>query len=310
MPDRWAILFEGDVAEFDEPLRLFAEGPIRIREVRIARDQSGVALQADEIEEKDTPFEALATAERLLDCVNGALFLTDTGRRSLRFSLVVWERGGAGIYDRGHAFMRAHPIRIRFDAWGELTAAGGQTPPAEAVPKRPIEVEALTLSASDEAVKEVLTYLRADPDHPTLYNAYERIKRDVVEAQARWQASGEKGTRPEFPWADAQEEEFRRSSQPFRHGDPARWAGRDRKTAMPLPEAHTLMSKWARKWLEWKLLNRSISPESPAPSARWNGAHCADTLPALPQSVPPCVPPSLTSPTSAPAQPSHPNRTP
>ena len=31
MPDRWAILFEGNVAEFDKPLRLFAEGPIRIR---------------------------------------------------------------------------------------------------------------------------------------------------------------------------------------------------------------------------------------------------------------------------------------
>jgi hypothetical protein len=42
--------------------------------VRISNDESTVALQASELEPKDDHFEVFATAERLLDHVNGALF--------------------------------------------------------------------------------------------------------------------------------------------------------------------------------------------------------------------------------------------
>jgi mannose/fructose-specific phosphotransferase system component IIA len=63
---------------------LFAEGPIRVCEVRTGGGESVIALQADELEEKDDYLEVLATAERLLDYINGALFLADMERRPLR----------------------------------------------------------------------------------------------------------------------------------------------------------------------------------------------------------------------------------
>jgi hypothetical protein len=249
---------------------LFAEGPIRVCEVRTGGGESVIALQADELEEKDDYLEVLATAERLLDYINGALFLADMERRPLRVLSggTVRERGETGIYDRQSVLVRVFDkLRARASISAVHITADGQSFVMEEAPRQPIEAEALALTTSDEAVREVLNYLRADPDHPALYSAYERIKRDVAEAQAHWQASGRNGARPGLPWAEGEDDEFRRSAQPFRHGDPVKWAGRNRDTAMRLPEARALVREWARKWLEWKQLNRSISPESPAPSS-------------------------------------------
>lgn len=260
MPDRWAVPLEGESLDTEDAKRLFADGPICVREVPIGDDESSVALQADEFEQKAGHLEVLATAERLLDYVNGALFLTDMTRRPLRVLSggTVRERGETGLYDRRHGVVRlAGRFRARSSFSAMLTTAGGgQTPPPDPAPSRPVEAEALALTTSDEAVREVLNYLRADPDHPALYSAYERIKRDVAEAQAHWQAPDRKGARPSLPWAEGEDDEFRRSAQPFRHGDPVKWAGRNRETAMPLLEARALVSGWARKWLEWKQLNR------------------------------------------------------
>ena len=258
MSDRWAVPLESEAVDIEEAKHLFSEGPIRVREVDIGRDQQVVALQADELERKDDYIEVLATAERLLDAVNGALFLADTERRPLRVLLggTVRERGEAGLYDRQSALARfSGRLRAKVSMSAVHTTADGQSFAMEEAPERPIEADALALSVRDQVVAEVLGHLRADPDHAALYMAYERLKRNVVEAKERWSASGQKGAPPEFPWADREDKEFTRSAQPFRHGDPEKWAGRTHQTAMPLPEARALVSGWIRKWLEGKRPN-------------------------------------------------------
>jgi hypothetical protein len=236
MSDRWAVPLEDvDHWTLDDAKWIAAEGPTRIRDVRVGHDQWVVALQADELEREDDAAEVLATARRLVDYVNGALFLCDPGRPRVRipFDSSVLERDETGIYRQRH------------------TSPGGST--QDRTQARPTAAaEALALAARDEAVADVLVHLRAFPDHRGLYNAYERIKRDVVDAQGCWEASGQKGARPEFPWPDAGGNEFRRSAQPFRHGDPTKWAGRKQETAIPLSEARALVSGWVCKWLQLK----------------------------------------------------------
>jgi hypothetical protein len=241
--------------DIEDAKRLFVEGPIRVLEVTIEDNQCAVAMQADEFESKDDHIEVLATAERFLDYVNGALFLTDTERRPLRVESggTVRECGETGIYDRRSVLARiSGALRARASISGVLTTADGQSFLLEAAPQGFIETDALAMSVRDKAVAQVLSYLRADPDHPSLYMAYERLKRDVVEAKERWNASGRNGTPPEFPWSDPDEKRFRQSAQPFRHGDQAKWAGKTQQTAMPLLEARGLVSDWVRRWLEWK----------------------------------------------------------
>lgn len=245
VPDRWAVPLEGESVDIEEAKRLFAEGPIRIREVEVAHGRRDGALQADELELKSDFIEVLATAERLLEYADGALFLTDNGRRPLRVLSggTVRECGETGVYDRQSAVARltaAARARAVFSA--VVTTADGQSSTMEQAPERPVEAEALALPLSDDAVRAVLGYLRADPDHPALYNVQERIERDVIEAQKRWEASGQAGERPEFPWTGGEKRKLRQNSQPFRHGDPEAWAGLTCETAMPPTEARALVS--------------------------------------------------------------------
>lgn len=244
--------------DVEDAKRLFGGGPIRIKEVKVQRQEFAVAMQADEFERNDDYIEVLAIAERLLDYLNGALFLADTTRRPLRILSggTVCERSESGLYDRRSVLGRlSGRSRVRFTLSGTLTAVGGQPPTMEQEPQQPVEAEALSLSVRDEAVAEILSYLRTDPDHASLFLAYERLKRDVREAKDRWSASGCDGVAPDFPWAYREDRNFTQSAQPFRHGDPSKWAGKTQLTAMPLLEARGLVSGWVRKWLEWKRAN-------------------------------------------------------
>lgn len=258
MSERWAVPLEGDVLDVEDAKRFFARGSIRIKEVEVERQQFALAMQADEFECKDDYIEVLAIAERFLDYLNGALFLTDTTRRPLRIVSggTVRERSDTGLYDRRNALGRlSGTTRVRFSASGTLTAVGGQPSTMEQEPQPPIEAEALALSARDKAVAEVLSYLRTNPDHQTLYNVYECIERDIIESRTRWNTSGRTGAPPEFPWTSNAKRKLKQNSQPFRHGDPELWRGLTRETAMPLSQAQGLVQGWVRQWLEWKRLS-------------------------------------------------------
>jgi hypothetical protein len=257
LDDRWAVPLDGESLDVEEAKRLWAEGPIRVRDIGIEHGRYAVAMQADDFEQQDDYIEVLATAERLLDYVNGALFLTDIQRRPLCVVSggTVRERSETGIYDRRSVLGRlSGGFRARARFYGVLTTADGQQSEPDSAPRRPVEAEALALCVNDKAVADVLSYLRADPDHVILFNVYERIESDVNEARRRWRLSGRIGAPPGFPWTDGEKRKLKWHSQPFRHGDPESWGGLTREAAMPLAEARAMVKEWTRKWLEQKHL--------------------------------------------------------
>ncbi len=128
MSDRWTVPLEGEAVDVENGNRIFAEGPIRILEVEVAHEQRVVALQADVLEQSDDHIAVLATAERLLDSVNGAPFLTDTERSPLRVLLggTVRECGETNHYDRQSASVRlsaTHRAKVSMSAV-HITADG------------------------------------------------------------------------------------------------------------------------------------------------------------------------------------------
>jgi hypothetical protein len=105
MHGRWAILVQGEQIDISEARLAFGEGSIQVRDVELLDGSRSPALMSDELALAADRVEARTIGVRLLEYLNGALFVRHANRRPLMAGPVV-ERTETGQWRRHHTMVR------------------------------------------------------------------------------------------------------------------------------------------------------------------------------------------------------------
>lgn len=238
---RWAIALEGNQIDLRDALRSFASnGPVRVGEIRRPDGTPATAIVADELGGVSTTEEAHEIGTRLVDWLNGALFVQNADRQRLTLAAVV-ERDAAGTWIRGIA-PGAGTAKGRSRAYfvGQTIGPDGQPLPS---PPQPHD-RWIELATSDVVAADVLTYLSRELDWFDIYKAFEMMRDDLnrVVGTNNYASIG---------WPNVKR--FQASAQVYRHAMPKWPVGYNMKTAMGLDEARKLVRELAEKWLNWRV---------------------------------------------------------
>jgi hypothetical protein len=227
LPSRWAIDLHGEPMDLGEAAYLFArDAEVCIRTGIVPTNSAATALVAKEFEPLLTPREVHSAGERIVDFLNGILFLDDPARQPITIG---------GVHERRPNGQWSTAIIV---ASAEMKLRGGKVRFGVKEKTSP-QTAWMVAGLNDEIVADVLTYLRGHPDWFDLYKAYEAMRADV-------------GDKSGPLWPD-EHRDFRRDAQLHRHS--REWCERKkikRTGSMELEEARTLVRSMARAWLEWK----------------------------------------------------------
>jgi len=96
--------------------------------------------------------------------------------------VVILESDWTGNWSRQHYFLAAEPGRFRSNfGKGSVDLTGSDGKPIPPPPPTPSDAQRWALAAAaDDAVANVLSYLRGDPDWFNLYKAFEAVRSDVT----------------------------------------------------------------------------------------------------------------------------------
>jgi hypothetical protein len=233
LPSRWAIDLQGDQIDLTESVTLFArDAEICIRTGIVSTNPAATVLVAREFEPLSTAEEVHTAGERIVDFLNGILFVQDPARKPISIG-GIHERRPNGLWNVAILCASAHITLRGVKALGVV--AGQHSPP-------PVQTAWMAAGLKDEVVADVLTYLRAQPDWFDLYKAYETMTKNT----------GRNPTGLGWP-SERQLSDFRKSAQLRRHSK--EWCVRqklDWPGPIELPEARTLIRSMAKAWLDWK----------------------------------------------------------
>src|SRR5205807_4047010 len=221
--NHWAVALDGEQPDLQDAIRLFRNGSeISVRDGTLP-DVSQAVLMANEFEASSSALEVRNAAERLLNLLNGILFIEEPARRPLRL-VGVYEKNPDGTWNAGANFASANVLLRGVKGTGVVS--GAATPPQAAW---------LAEGLDDDIVGDVLTYLRGLPDWFELYKAVETMEQDVERNPKR------KRGKPAWPTKTSLRT-FKRDSQLHRHS--REWCGRKRiptSNSMRLEDAVTLV---------------------------------------------------------------------
>lgn len=234
VPNKWAVAVEGDEQDLQDAAELFAVGKVTVR--RGVVTSGDAVLLAEEIELLQSVEEVRDAAERMINVVNGILFLEEPARTPLRV---------VGIHERNAT-----------GGWGVAVICGSADAMIRGVkskgmagvaPPIPSPQSAWMLKGlEDDVVEDVLVYLRGRPDWFNLYKAYETMESDFGKHSSQQQST--------IKWPDRSlRSQFRQDAQLYRHS--RSWWNRKRipnTSPMTLREASTFIRTMARGWLEWR----------------------------------------------------------
>lgn len=230
LPSRWAIDLHGEPMDLGEAAYLFAhDAEVCIRTGIAPTNSDATVLVAREFEPLLSPRDVHSAAERIVDYLNGILFVDDPDRQPITIG-GVHERKPNGQWSTSvivaGAHLKVRGGKVRFHASNQTLATAPQT-------------HWMAAGLNHDIVADVLTYLRGYPDWFDLYKAYEAMCRDV-------------GKKPGPRWPE-EHRDFSRDAQLHRHS--REWCERMKINptgAMELEQARTLVRAMARSWLEWK----------------------------------------------------------
>jgi hypothetical protein len=228
---RIAVALEGHSIDLDDACSFFpeGEGEVQICRITIPPNEKYVLL-ANVLNGLKDETEVIRMANRLIDLVNGVLFLEDPQRQPIASQGVHHRQAANGNWGVTISIpavtARGRADRISFRQRGEPTS------------------QTLTMqkAMNHENVAEVLTYLRNVPDWIDLYKAFELMRADIKDR------FGQDGQR-QVGWPSGKRiEAFTADAQFFRHSK-VRWPKRDPGSAMPLHEARSFVQELCRLWL-------------------------------------------------------------
>lgn len=230
MENHWAVVIKGNALDLKNALLLFERGGVggvRLGTIELSGGRVLPALFASSFGAECRSEDVQEEASRLLDLINGILFVTDPGRELLS----IWSvhpRTAHG-WGPGYAFM-AGSAKGRSHLSGSLD--GG------AVCER-VEPLWVDLAVSHPEVRDVLLFLRTpEPDWFDLFKASELI--ESAKAKSWW---------PERQFAL-----LTCSAQFARHAR-GTYEGLSPEQRMRLGEARRLVAELARRWLGWWVEN-------------------------------------------------------
>lgn len=241
----WAVALEGHQFDVEDARVLFGdqrEG-IQIASINISPDRRPTVLMADDLDDLNEPAQVLDAAQRIVDHLNGILFIMDSKRQPLSAG-AAYRRMPDGNWDRGTTVLGAalfeNRSRVHFAA---VALSSDGTP----IPSPPMpQVTWLREAGLDDVVGDVLTYLRGTPDWFDLYKAFERMRDDINR-----RLGGQHRTH-EIGWPDF--DDFTEAANVHRHS-PAKWGRYDPSNApMSLNEARGFVQKLVQTWLDWRYL--------------------------------------------------------
>jgi hypothetical protein len=228
---RIAVGLEGQPIDLDDACSFFpvGEGEVQICRITIPPNEKYVLL-ADVLNGLKDETEVIRMANRLIDLVNGVLFLEDPQRRPIASQGVHHRQAANGNWG----------VTISIPAVSARGRAGRISfrQPGDPTPQNLVMAKAV----NNENVTEVLTYLRDVPDWIDLYKAFELMRADINKRFG-------KGGQQKVGWPSGKHiETFRADAQFFRHSK-VKWPKRDPKSAMRLDEARSFVQELCHKWL-------------------------------------------------------------
>jgi hypothetical protein len=216
---------------------------IRIAKVRHIAGQQWTALFADAFSSLQTAAEVNELGAPIVDRLNGLLFVRDPGRRPLSIHGVLERRTEDGFVQ--HVFLAAEAT-VRARAFARLYGGTSVPPP---------EQRWLPQSLTDDALADVLTFLRGQPDWFDLWKAFEMMREDIQARSGRkpWHRSG-------VAWPDERRmDRFEATANHHRHSR-ARRIEMPKDGWMSLREGRQWVAALVRPWLNWRASNDGPGP--------------------------------------------------
>jgi hypothetical protein len=232
---KWAVELLGEDFDLHDARELFASGAVRVETLA----SSKTVLIADDFESLTEVLQVREAAKRLIDLINGALFLHDAARNPVRIGSLHENRDGKW---HQHAIITPEPAVFRTKFYSATVTVNGVPDQPQPPPERKWVHDAL----SDDVVADVLNYLRGKPDWFELYKAFERMRDDIN------QRLGGQHRQEKMGWpAKGDLDSFSESANVHRHS-PAKWGRLNPTTAMKLDDARSYVNRLAQTWLKWR----------------------------------------------------------
>jgi hypothetical protein len=228
---RIAVALEGQPIDLDDACSFFpeGEGDVQVCHMTIPPNEKYVLL-ADVLNSLTDESETVREAGRLIDLVNGVLFLEDARRQPIVSQGIHHRQAANGNWGVTIAMSTG-------TARGRSTASSGTREPGEPTRQALLVQKAL----NNQTVMDVLNQLRLIPDWTDLFKARELMQADISRRLG-------KGGQQKIGWPKGRVDTFEKDAQLFRHSRP-RWRGRDPASAMPIGQARALVQELCSKWL-------------------------------------------------------------
>ncbi|MCC7425438.1 MAG: hypothetical protein IT557_00900 [Alphaproteobacteria bacterium] len=184
-PPRWAVKLEGHEFDLADARDLFAVDPrFRVTEITGPDGNPATVLMAEELERETSSGAVFTRAARLIDFLNGTMLVEKPDREPLVAECGVYEVDTDGRWTKRHRVLRAEAGLFRIRGSPAKIRFGGIAQPVPA----PSPAQRWAIAATnDDAVADLLSYLRGQPDWFNLYKAFEAIRADVTKLVARAQ---------------------------------------------------------------------------------------------------------------------------
>jgi hypothetical protein len=229
---RIAVAIEGDPVDLDDACFFFSENiGVQVRRLHIPPNYK-VVLLADDLNGLTDEGQIYGSAKRLINLVNGVLFLHDVNRKPVSLQGIVHRQAANGnwgvtVWATGLAFGRS---RVRSD---------------NRAPGQPTEQSLLLQRVEkNEVASDVLTHLSGVPEWFDLYKAFELMRADIDQRLG-------KGGRTKIGWPGrASISRFTQSAQVYRHAKSDWPEGIDQQSAMALTDARKFTQNLCAIWLK------------------------------------------------------------
>ena len=236
MAKRWAVALRGHRFDLEDARMYFslAGGRFQVATISPPHGEAVTVLVSREFDVLDRVEDVRQLADAFVDQLNGVLFVSNPHRGPLCLSGV--HECHEGVW--GHATISGAMSsvgRSRFIAIATVVNADGTTIPPEP-PKLSRQAIWLQLAATDDDVRDVLTFMKAkSPTWFDLYKAWEHLRRSEKES---W-------------WDKERSGHFSGSAQFDRHAFGNHESMPSNKR-MSIEEARTFIRWSAERWLEWR----------------------------------------------------------
>jgi len=234
---RVAVALEGDRIDLDEACFWFGtHGNIRVCNIHIPPNDKTVLLST-EFDKLADDGQIYSSAHRILDHINGLLFLDDVQRKPIIPQGVVHRRA-----DNGNWGVTIHLAAVHINVRSRVRVRSGAS--EQLAPPRATRL--LQEAARDDVVAEVLTFLRSAPDYFELYKAFERMKADIEDRLGG-------GSPSRIGWPGSRRlAHFTQSATVYRHARHKWPRNYDMTKAMSLRDARKFVRELAAVWLQWR----------------------------------------------------------